>query len=139
MTQSLAFWIENSSEKPKEKPLNVELHFNYWHLPDDEINYLDVGVLLMGDKQFDSINIYLPFKYEKEKYISNLGDKITSNDNLISAVFNNDVKSKSLIAHCSAQHIIFLDKKNDNEILFFTNLSCSSEDLVVINEYNDNN
>lgn len=137
MTQSLAFWVENSSNNITSK-LDVELHFNYWHLPDDEINYLDIGVLLSGEKkEFDSINIYLPFNFNDESYIANLGDKITGSDNLISAVFNNDVKSKSLITSASAQYITFLDKKSDKEILFFTNLFCNPNEGVVINNYNE--
>ncbi|WP_368911079.1 hypothetical protein [Proteus vulgaris] len=135
MTQSLAFWVESSSNNTSSK-LDVELHFNYWHLPDDKINYLDIGVLLSGEKKnFDSINIYLPFEFKPQNYMANLGDKITESDNLISAVFNNDVENKSLITPSSAYYITFLDKKSDNEILFFTNLSCNYDDRVIINNY----
>ncbi|MBG6030572.1 hypothetical protein I5E97_05840 [Proteus hauseri] len=47
MTQSLAFWVENSSEDAPSS-VALELHFNYWHLPSDKINYLDIGVLISG-------------------------------------------------------------------------------------------
>lgn len=139
MTQSLAFWIENSIENREKQPV-IELHFNYWHLYDEKVNYLDVGILLKGkDKLFNSINVYLPFNYNEKSYIDSLGDKITESEKLLSAIFNNDVKSITPIRECSAKHIIFSDLDNNNEILFFTNLSHgTSENRVSIQVHSEN-
>lgn len=112
MTQSLAFWVENSSENAF-NTLGLELHFNYWHLPDDKINYLDIGVLISGkNKSFDSINVYLPFKYNIKSYIPTLGDKVVESEKLISAVFNNDVSNITPIRECSAKYIVFSEQKD---------------------------
>jgi hypothetical protein len=59
VARSLAFWLENPSTADKEPDQNpeggkkntstnteAELHFNYWLLPDNNINYLDIGVRL---------------------------------------------------------------------------------------------
>lgn len=135
MTQSLAFWVENSS-KNAFSSVALELHFNYWHLPDDKINYLDIGILISGkSKSFDSINVYLPFKYNIKNYISTLGDKVVESEELISAVFNNDVSNITPIRECSAKHIVFSEQKDNEGIVFFTNLSHeTSENRVLIKE-----
>ncbi|MEQ5348429.1 hypothetical protein ACNARU_12015 [Proteus sp. WDL240414] len=138
MTQSLAFWVENSSENAF-NTLGLELHFNYWHLPDDKINYLDIGVLISGkNKCFDSINVYLPFKYNIKSYIPTLGDKVVESEKLISAVFNNDVSNIKPIRECSAKYIVFSEQKDSEGIVFFTNLSHgTSEGRVLIEEYSE--
>lgn len=138
MTQSLAFWVENSSENTSNN-VDLELHFNYWHLPDDKINYLDIGILLSGkDKYFDSINVYLPFKYNIKSYIPILGDKVIESEKLISAIFNNDVSSIKPIRECSAKYIVFSEQKDSEGIVFFTNLSHgTSENRVLIEEHSE--
>lgn len=135
MTQSLAFWVENSSENASSS-VALELHFNYWHLPGDKINYLDIGVLIIGkNKQFDSINVYLPFRYNIKSYISTLGDKVVESEELISAVFNNDVNNIKPIRECRAKYIVFSEQKDSEGIVFFTNLSHeTSENRVLIEE-----
>lgn len=106
MAKSLAFWIEKdngtvepvaasaSSESTSSTPSHsVDLHINYWLLNQDkkdEINYLDVGVKFLdeGLNDGDSINIYFPFMISKEDYISNIGEFVCNNRDLIQTIFN---------------------------------------------------
>lgn len=92
MAKSLAFWLEGNNSKKT----NIELHFNFWSLNDNEkhsINYLDVGVKFLGAATAEYIKVYFPFLVPKEKYVSSLGAIICGQSQLLPAIFNTNVKS----------------------------------------------
>jgi hypothetical protein len=67
----------------------VELHFNYWSLKSNDINYLDIGVEIAKSGNFDSLNFFLPFDKEFIEYSHNLGGIVCKNADLVVALFNN--------------------------------------------------
>lgn len=48
MASSLGFWLDkkDSYSNNGNLEINSELHINYWVLPNEGINYLDIGVKL---------------------------------------------------------------------------------------------
>lgn len=106
MAQSLAFWFDHKKEDIK-LPF-VDLHFNYWSLPNTKYDYLDIGVKLTEPEQendgnntlpsdeFDSLNFYLPFSKDEIEYHYELGELVCREDELIPAIFNGELLSKDV-------------------------------------------
>ncbi|NOR70386.1 MAG: hypothetical protein GQ532_11960 [Methylomarinum sp.] len=92
MARSLAFWLDEPSGNPK-----IELHFNYWSLDSSQVEYLDIGVKLSMEGAYKSINFYLPFDTQKIGYVAELGEKVCSHDELLSAIFNSTVKNNATV------------------------------------------
>lgn len=112
MAQSLAFWFaRNELSKQQDSTSigtkcllpDVDLHFNYWSLPNTKYDYLDIGVKLTSneaslqlDKVFSSLNFYLPFHREDVEYHYELGELVCKEDELIPAIFNGELLSKDV-------------------------------------------
>lgn len=118
MAQSLAFWFDREDESNGNLP-EVELHFNYWSLPNTKYDYLDIGVKLAQLTEessdnppektesaeqdeskfanvFKSLNFYLPFNKEDIEYHYELGELVCKEDELIPAIFNGELLSKDV-------------------------------------------
>lgn len=103
--------------KPRATGLFADLHINYWEL-DDTISqgcqFLDFGLMIKSVAlDVESIFFYFPFKIKKE-WIEDLG-KTLQNDQMISALFNEDFNCKS---NAGAPYTT-VSKKNDIKDVFF--------------------
>ena len=134
MARSLAFWLEKDRSKDNEnneaEDTRVELHFNYWSLKEENINYLDIGVRLSSVGEFDSINFFLPFDSNTLKYEPELGKTICENAGLISAIFNCPERSIKHDHNVGFYDIDFSRSKNEQPIRFFTQLLPESSDSL---------
>lgn len=132
MARSLAFWLEKDRSKDNEnneaEDTRVELHFNYWSLKEENINYLDIGVRLSSVGEFDSINFFLPFDSNNLKYEPELGKTICENAGLISAIFNCPERNIKPDHNLGFYDIDFSRSKNEQPIRFFTQLLPESPD-----------
>lgn len=120
MAGSLAFWLEGKQEEEISGNLKAELHFNYWLLSDEKVNFLDIGILLSN--HLDSISkicIYLPFPKADFEYNPSLGVTVTSNASLTSAVFNSSIKQTKPDANDS---YCDYDFNNDTSLRFVKEL-----------------
>jgi hypothetical protein len=124
MARSLAFWFENQKENCEEH-YNAELHFNYWLLNSNKINYLDVGVKFDPNHKFESINFYLPFDNEAIEYDDKLGCVVCRNKDLIPAIFNSKVKNTSDGPGNGSYQIDF---ENGDKLQFFTQIEKQTDD-----------
>jgi hypothetical protein len=117
MAQSLAFWFDKKENNAPDLP-EVELHFNYWSLPNSTYDYLDIGVKLSAETKtakkdgqtsksdvplvqplsdaFNSLNFYLPFNKDDIEYHYELGELVCREDELIPAIFNGELLSKDV-------------------------------------------
>ena len=98
MGYSLGFWLdhkEDSQENKAATPNTVELHINYWSLESKEkFHYLDIGIKLgLFDNGLKNINFYFPFDLSINDYMANLGEIISSRDDLLELIFNEKLKS----------------------------------------------
>jgi hypothetical protein len=118
VARSLAFWFDN----PKDDP-SVELHFNYWLLGSNNINYLDIGVKISPKGSYDSINLYLPFPYESTAYRPELGLTVCTDAQLLPAIFNSKISNKSDENHDTVE-ITF---SNNDKLRFFTQIKAEEE------------
>lgn len=121
MARSLAFWFVEP--KPENQSnAGVELHFNYWRLQSGMINYLDVGVRLISIASFSSIKFYFPFDEEDMQYEPDLGEKVCSSFDLVSAVFNDSVTKLEKNENRHYYDVTFGKQDTNPPIRFFTNL-----------------
>ncbi|MBC2689795.1 hypothetical protein [Pseudomonas kielensis] len=129
MAKSLAFWLEGiKGAKP-----DIDLHVNYWLLhqnTDRELSYLDIGVKFQGlhdvrGKDKGSINIYFPFKVNKENYYPNLGELVCSRTDLIQTIFNS--RHKSTVNSSNTSVDIEFESEKEGVLRVFTQISCSPE------------
>lgn len=105
MASSLGFWLEkNNSFSKSSLGINSELHINYWVLPNEKINYLDIGVKLTNidsrisiPSKIKNIVFYLPFVKDDIVYDSELGSVVCSDHELLSAIFNSYVTETSYL------------------------------------------
>ena len=81
----------------------TEMHVNIWkvrkskHLCIKENIYFDFGIKFHAC--FDNICLYLPFEI-KDKKVYDLGETLSSDDSLLSAVFNESMRSQSAENAC---------------------------------------
>ncbi|SFM58739.1 hypothetical protein [Nitrosomonas communis] len=128
MARSLAFWLENFCPTDNEnEKTEAELHFNYWSLKEEKINYLDIGVRLSKIGQFDSINFYLPFDFNSLKYEPELGKTVCTSDGLISAIFNCPESNIKPNRENGFYDIDFSLSKKEQPIRFFTRLLAEND------------
>lgn len=144
MARSLAFWLENAHSKINDnnevKTNKVELHFNFWSLKKDGINYLDIGVRLIDVGEFDSINFFLPFDSYNLQYQPELGKIICENSGIISAIFNHPERRIETDHRLGYYDIDFSPSKNEQPIRFFTQIqheNADSHDGVKISPESD--
>ena len=135
MARSLAFWFDEENHQSM-----AQLHFNYWVLKSDKIKYLDIGVKFKFEPKpiFNSINFYLPFDKDAIEYVSGLGETVCSNDELLTGIFNTQVKGKASIGNKGAHKM----ELGEAELIFFTNLeeeTAESQGGVVLEKQNDTN
>ncbi|EOX1290286.1 hypothetical protein RDG66_11370 [Vibrio cholerae] len=145
MASSLGFWLDkNEKNQDDTLEVNSELHINYWVLPNDNINYLDIGVKLTNESSDENIfskiqNIvfYLPFEKKYIEYDSELGNVVCSDHELLSAIFNSYVTETSSVTGSGIHYISLPDDKKMN---FYTQIDQENGDGVQgvkINELND--
>lgn len=92
MASSLAFWLEKNTVEEISDDLTAELHFNYWLLSDEKVNFLDIGVRLSSQLNgVSKIYLYLPFVRSQFEYDPKLGSTVITNPSLASAVFNSSI------------------------------------------------
>lgn len=137
MASSLAIWAEHKISKKNHSNYNsdadfMELHFNYWsfHAKDNNteklvpIDYLDIGVKFFFSHTPSKICIFLPFAIDKSDFDGDLGSRIYSDDSLLSAIFNSNVKNSSSDAPNLYKDIAFGDARSQEEkIRFHVNIS----------------
>ncbi|ODS04280.1 hypothetical protein [Vibrio scophthalmi] len=144
MASSLAFWLE---KKPNKKPnVNMEVHINYWSLPKDEINFLDIGIKLTKvnypsseelSNRVNAINVYLPFDSADISYDSELGHMVCKDQELLSAIFNTYIEEYSHVNDSGIHNIRLPDGK---ELSFYTQIEPENGDGlsgVIITEVKD--
>lgn len=121
MARSLAFWIEK--EKGNDvSMLKAELHFNYWFLPEQKVNFLDIGVRLgMESGDFSKICFYFPFNLKGFVFDTTLSEIMLEKVDLISAVFNSSIEGSSPKQDYTDYNLS--DGTNSSAIRFFKKLS----------------
>lgn len=106
-----------SGNKPRATGLSADLHINYWELDDTIVEgnqFLDFGLMIKSVAlDVESIYFYFPFKIKKE-WIEDLG-KTLQNDQMISALFNEDFNCKSN----TGSPYTTVSQKNDINNVFF--------------------
>ena len=135
MASSLGFWLEkNNSFSKSSLGINSELHINYWVLPNEKINYLDIGVKLTNidsrisiPLKIKNIVFYLPFVKDDIVYDSELGSVVCSDHELLSAIFNSYVTETSYLTG-SGIHSISLPE--DKKMNFYTQIDQENGDGV---------
>ena len=89
MYNSFAIWYDKKPSQGSEE-LCAELHFNLWQFSfqsKKSLDCLDIGIKLEKITSCSSIKLFIPFEIE-EKHVHDLGRVITSNNKLITAIFN---------------------------------------------------
>ena len=81
----------------------VELHLNLWRLNSGFMNlrtrfFLDVGIKVKC--YYNEICLFLPFTLRKNNEWSDLGDCLCNDNNLLGAVFNEDLRAVPLDNNC---------------------------------------
>lgn len=81
----------------------TELHLNLWRLNSGFLNlstrfFLDVGIKVKCC--YNEICLFLPFSLRKNNKWKNLGDCLCNDNNLLSAVFNEDLRAVPLDNNC---------------------------------------
>lgn len=115
--QQQGFVPVEQGDKPRATGLTTDLHINYWEL-DDSPNagsqFLDFGLMIKAAAlDVDSIYFYFPFRIKRE-WIDDLGNKL-KNDQMISALFNEDYNSKSN----AGTSYTTISRKNDSKDVFY--------------------
>lgn len=122
MAKSLAYWLENPSSNTI-----ITLHINFWLLNHGELAYLDIGVKFPKTGLGDAIHFYFPFEQSSFALVPTLGKTVCESDDLLSSVFNSDIKITRKLPDASK-----LIKFNDsNTLQFFTELPQYSADKAV--------
>lgn len=145
MASSLGFWLDKHDSYQEETlGINSELHINYWVLPNQGINYLDIGVKLTNKSRvkdiaskIQSIVFYLPFEKKHIEYDSELGNVVCSDHELLSAIFNSYVTETSYLTGSGIHYISLPDNK---KMKFYTQIDQENGDGVQgvkINDLND--
>ena len=111
----LAIWYKHKPSKPK-NDLDVVLHVNLWQLKkkngkkeNDIKDFLDIGIMVYEPSNVQSVNIFTPFKVKKSE-ISDLGNLFEKNSNLVSTIFNADLKSQ--LTEVQSKNLEVVDSKN---------------------------
>ncbi len=135
MASSLGFWLEkNHSFNDSSLGINSELHINYWVLPHEKINYLDIGVKLTNidcgisiSSKIKNVVFYLPFFKDDIEYDSELGSVVCSDHELLSAIFNSYVTETSYMTGSGIHRISLPENKKMN---FYTQIDQENGDGV---------
>lgn len=101
--KSIAIALKSSSSQEGLEIPQAELHLNIWKLNDGFPRFrtrffLDVG--LMADCIYDEICFYLPFSLRKKQEWQDLGETICNDNNLLCAIFNDDLRAIPLTNNC---------------------------------------
>lgn len=131
MASSVGIWLDSEND---DIDVNLEVHVNYWSLPKEHINYLDIGVKLTPIKgklttelsdRLRSVNIYLPFEKKHIEYDSELGYMVCKDQEVLSAIFNSYIKEYSHVNDSGIHNITLPDGK---ELSFFTQIEPKNGD-----------
>ncbi|AZB09306.1 hypothetical protein EG344_10975 [Chryseobacterium sp. G0162] len=125
--KSIAIWESRNDKQPFQE---IELHFNYWKIPNNDKNFhkfLDVGLKLKSTQNTEYINFYFPAKIEKKDFCD-IVSKFIKKPDLVSAIFNENYK---VVIEGSKQHKILSDQ--DDEV--FTVYEFSDNDISFENKY----
>lgn len=104
---SIGIWWESKDE---ENPFpEISLDINVWNtIKTDDIDYIEFGIKIVNYKNFEELNIYLPYKFKLEDIedkSSFFGDKL-----FVSAIFN----EKITITNGSGSQTM-IKRENDEE------------------------
>lgn len=105
-----------------QEQMTAELHFNYWLLERDNIEYLDIGIRIKGYQPFKSFNFYFPFEVEEADYYSELGAIICKDSEILSTVFNSSVEGIAPSEKSGWYDIKLADGADKSDLRFFTYL-----------------
>lgn len=72
-----------------------------------------------------SLNIFFPFSINKEKYLTDLGRIVCDNDELISAIFNTGIRTRTKELTGEITTVVF---QNDEELRFYKQIELGSTD-----------
>lgn len=92
--KSIALWYKNFEGKTSEQ--KISLHFNLWKLPKSKNKFerfLDIGMQLENAIDIEEIKIYIPCKISTK--VEDLGKVISEDKKLLSAIFNEDLFTKT--------------------------------------------
>lgn len=99
------------------------MHFNLWieHDPKNNMPFLDIGLMIEELNNVSNIFIYFPFSTKKE-HLSDLGCILSSDANILNAIFNENYSLKK--ASASKQTSVY--DNSDKEIFSIYNIDFGS-------------
>ena len=93
----------SNDDSKKHETEKVEFHINLWKVKNGIIKVIPNLIFDFGIK-FDStiteLCLFLPFRISKELRVKDLGKCLSTNRNLLNAVFNEDMICQSASNHC---------------------------------------
>lgn len=111
--------ITSNYDPQQQKNEIVEFHINLWKVKNGIIKVIPNLIFDFGIK-FDStiteLCLFLPFRISKKLGVKDLGKCLSTNRNLLNAVFNEDMICQSASNHCFSK---ITDNTDDTSTLFF--------------------
>ncbi|MBY5443232.1 hypothetical protein HFO93_07030 [Rhizobium leguminosarum] len=109
---TLALWYQrNHNHSIKEKSPVIDLHVNLWRRIEESINYLDIGIKIVEQRDVGSLNLYVPFSRSNCK-VSDLAHLLKKKE-ISSAVFNEVLEVEPL----EGSDTTFYIRQNDKHFL----------------------
>lgn len=127
--------ITSNYDPQQQKNEIVEFHINLWKVKNGIIKVIPNLIFDFGIK-FDStiteLCLFLPFRISKKLGVKDLGKCLSTNRNLLNAVFNEDMICQSASNHCFSK---ITDNTDDTSTLFF--IYHLGEDNIKIQDYTE--
>ncbi len=89
--RTIAIWYDR--KECSESTPSLDIHINLWRIKHPKI--IDFGFMLKDGSNVEKINIFLPFKVDKED-INDLGKILNSDNELVRAIFNDNYTGKEI-------------------------------------------
>ncbi|MBP1640175.1 MAG: hypothetical protein H6Q17_1758 [Bacteroidetes bacterium] len=92
--KSIAIWYKTQEGKTTKQ--QISLHFNLWKLPKSKNKFerfFDIGMQLEKASEIEEIKVYFPCKIVNK--VEDLGKIISEDNKLLSAIFNEDLSTKT--------------------------------------------
>lgn len=117
---------------------NVEFHINLWKTKNGVIRIkpsliFDFGIKF--NKDITELCLFLPFRIPSQKGVEDLGKCLSTNRDLLNAVFNEDMICQSATNHCFCEISNNNNLENRNETFYIYHLG---EDNIKLEEYTEN-